>query len=105
MKANKHNTYLINYEFKDCSGIKLLKEAKKGGSFSPLIMFNGKREDQIIREVVNVGAADFIVTKTIDDSSLKFTVLHELKEFQFLEHLVTSEAKYRNFIEPKSVVN
>ncbi|MGI8669478.1 MAG: PAS domain-containing protein [Aridibacter sp.] len=104
MRSNKHNIYLINYEFKDCSSIRLLKEAKKGGSFSPLIIFNGKREDQIIREAINAGAADFIITETIDDRSLKFTVLHELKEFQFLEHLVKSEAKYRNFIESMPVM-
>lgn len=104
MITNEHNVYLLNYAYDKNSGLRLLGNAKKGGNITPVIIFSEDIDEKIGTEVLKAGAADYFVIGQTEPTSIRNTVLHNLKDYQFLQELLSNEAKYRSLIETLPVM-
>ena len=104
LMSDKHCLYLINYTFHEYSGINLLKNAKKNGSLSHIIVYNSEEEKDVSIEALDAGASDYIIMEQTENTLLKQKIIHHLNENEVFQELFDREAKYRNLMDSLPVM-
>ena len=65
-----HDIYLLDYRINEHSGIELLREVIRKGSRVPVIMLTSFHDNGIDREVMSIGAADYLQKNQLSASDM-----------------------------------
>nr|HMT29792.1 PAS domain S-box protein [Bacteroidia bacterium] len=95
----KHDIYFVDYLLGAKSGIDFLMEAKTSGIKNPIIMLTGKGDQQVDKQAMVYGAADYLIKGELDAEKLERTLRYVLERFIASRKLEESEAKYRSIFE------
>lgn len=78
MIARSHDIYLLDYRLGKISGVELLKEVVKAGFRGPVILLTGYDDEDVDREAMAVGAADYLqksyLTSYLLERSLRYAI-------------------------------
>jgi len=96
MCRSEYDIYLVDYRLGKDTGIDLLKEARKKGCKSPVIMLTGKGDKQIDIEAMKAGASDYLVKDQIDSFLLERAIRYALERSDSIKALRQSERKFKN---------
>ena len=76
----EHDAYLIDHQLGGRTGIDLVREARKAGSFAALIMLTGLRDRATDLAAMEAGATDFLLKGKTDaallDRTLRYAISH-----------------------------
>ncbi|MBL0341375.1 MAG: PAS domain S-box protein [Bacteroidetes bacterium] len=98
-KNEKHDIYFVDYLLGAKSGIDFLMEAKDSGIKSPIIMLTGKGDQQVDKQAMIHGAADYLIKGELDAEKLERTLRYVLERSIASRKLEESESKYRSIFE------
>ncbi|WP_407429946.1 PAS domain S-box protein [Arcticibacter sp.] len=99
MLKDRYDLYLVNYKFRDRSGIHLLSEAVKSNCTKPIIILTGKDDKDIDEEALKAGAADYLPIDQISSETLERSIRYVTKQFEILEKLKRNEHTFRVLFE------
>lgn len=96
---DQHQLYLVDYRLGKITGLELIKQAIGMGCNKPIIILTGKGDEEIDREAMKLGAADYLTKDKLDGNILERSIRYSIERWLALRALVESEAKYRNLFE------
>lgn len=99
IEKGKYDIYLINFHFEQNSGVELLKQILAGKKEKPVIILTEKSEKSVDQEVMELGAADYLIKETLDPEALERSIRYSIKQYKFLERLKENEQMFRSLFE------
>jgi signal transduction histidine kinase len=73
-----HDVYLLDYRLGEISGLDLLREVVREGCRSPIILLTGYDDQDVDRDAMNIGAADYlqknVLTSYLLERSLRYAI-------------------------------
>lgn len=86
MVQQTHDVYLLDYRLGEISGVELLKQVIKEGGKAPIILLTGYDDEDVDREAMNVGAADYLqkafLTSYLLERTLRFAIYRSQMQAQ-----------------------
>lgn len=89
-----HDICLIDSSLGDQAGLTLLREAKQQGVSVPIIFLDDEGDRMLDEQVMQAGAADYLVKAEMVPSLLERSIRYAIKDAQTLEALRASEERY-----------
>ena len=95
----RHDVCLLDYHLGSQTGLEVLKRARERGCHVPIIMLTGVGNDEIDREALEAGAADFLVKSAVSPVLLERAIRYTLQQARMVDALRRSQASFRELIE------
>ena len=92
-EAADHDVYFLDYFLEDRTGLDLLREARKRGISSPIIMLTGRGSRTVDMEAMELGASDYLVKGLIDPDSLERSIRHAMERAEGAQALRERDAQ------------
>jgi PAS domain S-box-containing protein len=99
MTAGLHDLCLLDYRLGAYTGLELLRQARARGSHLPVILLTGMSNDEVDREALEAGAADFLVKSQLTPELLQRSIRYTVQHSRTLETLRRSQESFRALIE------
>ena len=90
-----YDVVLVDYRLGPEDGLELLKEARRRGCRTPLILLTGQGDLEIDLRAMSAGAADYLMKGRIDAPLLERSIRYALERHRAEEAVRRSEARYR----------
>jgi signal transduction histidine kinase len=78
--TGRHDVALIDYKLGAQSGIELIREARAAGCRLPLIVITGNGSEDVDRDAMDAGAADYLAKDELSPPLLERTVRYTLRQ-------------------------
>lgn len=88
---NQHDLYLIDFRLGEGTGLDLLNKALKNNIKKPIIILTGQGDRQIDLEVMQAGAADYLIKESLDSINLERSIRYSLNNYEISKNLAESE--------------
>ncbi|MDB5166199.1 MAG: hypothetical protein JWM37_271 [Candidatus Saccharibacteria bacterium] len=100
--AQKHDVYLIDYRLGGNNGLELLEWARPVDRSEPFVIMTGAGDEEIERDAMQLGAADYLVKGSFTGELLSRTLRYAIQRKQFearrVEELMTINRTKDEFI-------
>lgn len=90
---------LVDLRLGPDSGLDLIRQANISGITTPFILLTGQGDEELDVKAVELGAADYLVKGLLDGHTLIRSIRYAIDRAMATEHLVNSEAYYRQLFE------
>nr|WP_297401160.1 EAL domain-containing protein [uncultured Marinobacter sp.] len=90
---------LVDLRLGPDSGLDLIRQAQTSGINAPFILLTGQGDEELDAKAVELGAADYLVKGQLDGHTLIRSIRYAIDRAMASEHLVNSEAYYRQLFE------
>lgn len=98
--GGEYDVCLIDYRLSGAkTGLDLLRELKRRGARTPLILLTGLWDTAIDLEAMRAGAADYLVKGQFGPELLERSLRYSVAQAKALEALKASEERYRTIVE------
>ncbi len=92
---NRHDVALIDFRLGTDDGVQLLRDARKGGCATPLIMLTGRAVRGTDAEALSAGADDYLVKGEVTATQLERSLRYAAERRHVRDLLKKREADYR----------
>ncbi|AZT82295.1 EAL domain-containing protein [Marinobacter sp. NP-4(2019)] len=102
LEALKTRTYaaaLVDLRLGPDSGLDLIRDAKRSGITTPVILLTGQGDEELDVRAVELGATDYLVKGMLDGHTLIRSIRYAIDRAIATESLANSEAHYRLLFE------
>jgi len=99
MAAGGHDVCLLDYRLGAYTGLELLRQARARGVHLPIILLTGMSTDELDREALEAGAADFLVKSQLTPELLQRSIRYSVQHARTLKTLRRSQESFRALIE------
>lgn len=86
MLQHSHDVYLLDYRLGEWSGVDLLKDVFDEGCRAPIILLTGYDDEDVDREAMNLGAADYLqkafLTSYLLERAIRYAIYRSLMQAQ-----------------------
>ncbi|NVJ59519.1 MAG: EAL domain-containing protein [Gammaproteobacteria bacterium] len=87
LAADNHDVYLMDYYLGESDGLELIREARRIGKTTPIIVITGAESEEVDEQVMNAGAADYLPKEELSASLLDRTIKHALERTRYIKKL------------------
>ncbi|MCK2149265.1 EAL domain-containing protein [Marinobacter alexandrii] len=94
-----YDAALIDLRLGPDSGLDVIRQAQAYGISTPYILLTGQGDDELDIKAVELGASDYLVKGQLDGHTLIRSIRYAIDRAMATEHLVNSEAYYRQLFE------
>lgn len=99
MKAHKYDLYFVDYWLGAKTGLDLIKKAREEGCEEPIVLLTGKGNQEVDREAMQAGAADYLIKTELNTEKLERCIRYSMERAASLKALKANERKYRSIFE------
>jgi diguanylate cyclase (GGDEF)-like protein/PAS domain S-box-containing protein len=100
LRKGTHDVYLVDYLLGPDNGLDLVRLAvSEGSSHRPVIMLTGHGNDEVDREALDAGAADYLVMGHIDGEKLARSLRYAAERARHVGELDETKRRYRTLFE------
>ncbi|HEX8700521.1 MAG TPA: response regulator [Myxococcaceae bacterium] len=99
MAAGRHDVCLLDYRLGAYTGLEVLRQARERGVCLPVILLTGMSNDEVDREALEAGAADFLVKSQLTPELLQRSIRYTVQHSRTLQTLRRSQESFRALIE------
>ena len=95
LRAAKHDVYLVDYLLGPDNGLDLVRLAvAEGSAHRPVIMLTGQGNDEVDREALDAGAADYLVKGNIDGEKLARSLRYAAERARHVGEMDEARQRY-----------
>ena len=91
MVQQTHDVYLLDYRLGEISGVELLQQVIKEGSKAPIILLTGYEDEDVDREAMNMGAADYLQKAFLTSYLLERTLRYAIYRSQMQAQAISQD--------------
>lgn len=99
MKEHKYDLYFVDYRLGAKTGLDLIKKARIEGCEEPIVLLTGKGNQEVDREAMQAGAADYLIKTELNTEKLERCIRYSMERAASLKALKANERKYRSIFE------
>ena len=99
LRQRHYHAALIDLRLGPDSGLEVIRQAQAYGISTPYILLTGQGDEELDIKAVELGAADYLVKGQLDGHTLIRSIRYAIDRAMATEHLVNSEAYYRQLFE------
>lgn len=99
MKEHKYDLYFVDYWLGAKTGLDLIKKARAEGCEEPIVLLTGKGNQEVDREAMQAGAADYLIKTELNTEKLERCIRYSMERAASLKALKANERKYRSIFE------
>jgi PAS domain S-box-containing protein len=99
MAQGRHDVCLLDYRLGAYTGLEVLQQVRARGLHLPIILLTGMSNDEVDRQALEAGAADFLVKSQLSPVLLQRSIRYSVQHWRTLETLRRSQASFRSLIE------
>jgi PAS domain S-box-containing protein len=99
LKSNAYDVYFLDYRLGAKTGLELLKEAIRQGSYKPIILLTGKGTPEIDKAAVESGAYDYLIKSEITSEKLERCLRYAVERYKSFKRINDNEKKFRLIFE------
>lgn len=103
IEEGEFDVCLLDYRLGDRDGLELFKKAVKAGVQSPVVFLTGMADEELDREALGFGAADYVSKGDITPSLLRRVIRHSIERARVTDALRASEEKFRAVFENAAI--
>ncbi|WP_329668498.1 EAL domain-containing protein [Arenimonas sp.] len=96
LRAGSHDVYLVDYLLGPDNGLDLVRLAvAEGSAHRPVIMLTGQGNDEVDREALDAGAADYLIKGNIDGEKLARSLRYAAERARQVGELDEARQRYQ----------
>ncbi|HEU0152456.1 MAG TPA: EAL domain-containing protein [Arenimonas sp.] len=96
LRAGSYDVYLVDYLLGPDNGLDLVRLAvAEGSAHRPVIMLTGQGNDEVDREALDAGAADYLIKGNIDGEKLARSLRYAAERARHVGELDEARARYQ----------
>src|SRR4051812_8097040 len=99
LASNDYDLYFLDYRLGARTGLELLKEAIKNGSYKPIILLTGKGTPEIDKAAVENGAYDYLIKSELTGEKLERCIRYAIERYKSFKVINDNEKKFRMIFE------
>lgn len=99
MKDHRYDLYFVDYWLGAKTGLDLIKKARVEGCEEPIVLLTGKGNQEVDREAMQAGAADYLIKTELNTEKLERCIRYSMERAASLKALKANERKYRSIFE------
>ncbi|SEG44566.1 hybrid sensor histidine kinase/response regulator [Algoriphagus boritolerans] len=96
---DSYTLFLVGYNPGREEQLNLIKEIKAIRKYAPLIMLTGVDSDTLDKEILNLGAADYLIRGQFDTNTFERRLQYAIRDSKLLESLEKTSKKFRSIFE------
>lgn len=96
---DSYTVFLVGYNPDKEEQLNLIKEIKAIRKYAPLIMLTGVDSETLDEEILNLGAADYLIRGQFDTNTFERRVQYAIRDSKLLESLEKTSMKFRSIFE------
>lgn len=94
LKSNTFDVCLLDYQLGDRDGLELLREARAGGTHTPVILLTGHASPELDLEAMRAGASDYLVKGDFTSATFERIMRYLVERTRAERALRDSEERY-----------
>jgi PAS domain S-box-containing protein len=99
LRSNEYDVYFLDYRLGARTGLELLKDAIKQGSYKPIILLTGKGTPEIDKAAVESGAYDYLIKSEITSEKLERCLRYAIERYKSFKRINENQKKFRLIFE------
>jgi len=99
LSDHDYDVFFVDYFLEDRSGLDLLREARRRGVKTPMIMLTGRGSHDVDVEAMHSGASDYLVKGEIEPDNVERCIRYALDRAEQQAALLESEEKHRSMFD------
>lgn len=103
IEAGEFDVCLLDYRLGDKDGLELFRKAARGGVQSPVVFLTGMADEELDRQALSSGAADYVSKGDITPPLLRRVIRHSIERARVTNALSASEEKFRAVFENAAI--
>lgn len=103
LKEGGFDVCLLDYKLGAGDGLELLRDASETGIQTPVVFLTGMGDDDLDRQALDSGAADYIAKDEVTPSLLRRIIRHSIERARVTDALCSSEEKFHAVFENAAI--
>lgn len=95
LEASHFDCVLLDYRLPDLDGLSLIKQLRKSGITTPLIVLTGQGDEQIAVDLMKAGTSDYLVKNRVNPESLSLLIRNAVRVHLAEQRAIAAQEELR----------